>query len=120
MFGDTLKAAVDRVDGAVACILMGFDGLEVASRTGDRARLPADPQVLATELSAHLRGLRRTADDVQGGPLEEAHVRIGKVQAVARVVDDDYFLLLLLAPDGLAGKGRHVLRTLAPRIKADL
>ncbi len=121
MFGETLKAAVDRVDGALACILMGFDGLEVASHTATaKADLPVDPQVLATELTAHLAGLRRTAVDVAEGSLQEAHVHTGGLQAVARVVDDNYFLLLLLDGGGMAGKGRYVLRSLAPKIKEDL
>ena len=121
MFGDTLKAAVDRVDGALACILMGFDGLEVASHTAtEKSELPVDPQTLATELSAHLNGLRKTAADVTDGALQEAHVHTGGLQAVARVIDDDYFLLLLLDANGLAGKGRYVLRMLAPKIKEEL
>lgn len=120
MFGDTLKAACDRT-GALACILMGFDGLEVAShRASAGSALTLDPQVLATELSAHLSRLRKTAVDVADGALQEAHVHIGDLQAVARVIDDDYFLLLLLDGAGLAGKGRYVLRTLAPQIKDEL
>ena len=120
MFGETLKAACEQA-GALACILMGFDGLEVASHTAtENGTLPVDPQILATELSAHLAGLRRTAADVAKGSLQEAHVHTGGLQAVARVVDDDYFVLLLFDAGGMAGKGRYVLRTLAPKIKEDL
>jgi len=120
MFGETLKEAVDRVDGALACVLMGFDGLEVASHTTDSDDLPVDPSTFATELSTHLSGLRKTAADVSNGALQEAHIHTGDLQAVARVVDDNYFLLLMLDGGGLAGKGRYVLRALAPRIKENL
>ena len=120
MFGETLKTACDQT-GAMACILMGFDGLEVASHTTTaKSEMPVDPQILATELSAHLAGLRKTAVDAADGSLQEAHVHTGGMQAVARVIDDDYFLLLLMDGGGMAGKGRYVLRTLAPKIKEEL
>ncbi len=117
MFKDTLGSALTRVDGAQACVLMGFDGIPVDAASADDSDLPLDPTELGTELSHHLEGLRKTAADTGQGPLEEAVLRSGSVTAVARVLDDHLFLLLLLGPDALVGKGRYVLRVLAPQIR---
>jgi predicted regulator of Ras-like GTPase activity (Roadblock/LC7/MglB family) len=121
MFTDLLNSVLDRVDGSVACVLMGFDGIPVESVTAaDLAADGFDPKELAVEYSAHIQNLRRTAADTGQGDLEEAHIRTGALQAVARVLDDNYFLLLLLDPDGIAGKGRFVLRVLAPQVRIQL
>ena len=118
MFSETLKSAVDRVDGALACVLMGFDGIAIdCAIAGDVGS--TDPKEIATELSAHLQRLRKTTKETGQGTLEETLVRTGEMQAVVRVLDDDY-LLLLMAPTAMVGKGRYVLRTVAPAVRQHL
>ena len=120
MFKETLRTALTRLDGAQACVLMGFDGIAVDSVTADDADLPGDPRDLAVELGHHLFGLRKTAQETGQGPLEETVLRTGSLASVARVLDDHYFLLLLLGPDALVGKGRYLLRVLAPQVREQL
>ena len=81
MFSETLKSAVDRVDGALACVLMGFDGIAIESVTvGDGGS--TDANELATELSAHLQRLRKTIKETGQGALEETLVRTDEMQAI--------------------------------------
>ena len=120
MFTEILRTALDRVDGAVACVLMGFDGIavDVAVRRGEE--LPAAPQDLATEYHAHLQSLRKTTEETGQGALEETAFRTERLQGVAHLVDENYFLLLLLKPGAMLGKGRYLLKVLAPKVRAEL
>ena len=117
MFREILGSALTRVDGAHACVLMGFDGIAVASATADGADLPGDPKDLAVELAHHLSGLRKTAKDTGQGVVEETVLKTDGLASVVRVLDDHLFLMLLLAPDALVGKGRYVLRVVASQVR---
>lgn len=120
MFTELLRKALDGVDGAEACVLMGFDGIavDVAVRRG--ADLASTAQELATELSPHLSALQRMTADTGQGALVETAFGAERVVGVARVLDGNYFLLLLMKPGSLLGKGRYLLRVLAPQVLAEL
>lgn len=118
MFQVMLDEALGKVDGALACSLVGLDGIPVEVRTVDGAEL--DPATLSTELSSHVSGLLRTVDALHIDPLGELSLCASRLWMIARMVNRDYFLALFLRPGANLGKGRYLLRQLAPRVRQEL
>lgn len=118
MFRESIKKMVDRVDGSLAGILMGFDGISVEAYT--RPNAETDIQTVGMELSHVITQVRKAADLLEVGTLDEVTLRADKLVVVVRVVDPEYFLAYALRPDANFGKARYVMRVVAPQIKSEL
>jgi predicted regulator of Ras-like GTPase activity (Roadblock/LC7/MglB family) len=114
-----LQAVCQGVDGAIACTLMGLDGLEVASWSAD-APAASGLAPLLVEYSSALRQLRESARAQDAGELTEVTLSTDRLVTVARLVSPDYFMAVALRPDGNQGKARFLLRIAAPKVKAEL
>jgi predicted regulator of Ras-like GTPase activity (Roadblock/LC7/MglB family) len=117
MFGTKLEETVKGVAGGKAAILMGFDGIPVDQFTGDTEQ---DIETLGMEFSVLLKEVRKAAEQLDAGVAEELTVRAEKLTTVLRVVNDEYFVALVLAPDGNLGKARYLLRMITPQFARDL
>ena len=119
MFRESLKTLVERVDGGVAGILMGFDGISVEAYT--RPTEPGtDIQTVGMELAHVIGQVRRAAELLEIGKLDEVTVRASKLVVVVRALTDEYFLALAVRPEGNFGRARYALRIHAPKIQAEL
>jgi len=114
-----LEAVVNQVPGALACSVMGFDGIPVETHQSDDA-VEMDLQSSWVEYANVLSQLRGAADSMRTGAVAEMAVSSEKVVTLMRLVSPDYFLVLAMRPDGNYGKGRYVLRVTAPKVKAEL
>lgn len=120
MFTEILRSALARVEGAQACALVGFDGLPVEVARAQAADLPIDISLLTARLAMQLSESRRLADELGQGGLRSFELRSKRSILLAHVVDEHYFVCLVLAAGALAGKGRFVLRSLEPRLRLQL
>jgi len=116
-FRDTLQTMLDGCDGAVAGVVMGFDGIAVESVS----RHPdLDVQTVSMEFSFVLTQVRKAAEILEVGGLEEVSVRSEKLTFIIRVLNDEYFLGLALRPEGNFGKGRFLMRMAVPDLRTQL
>lgn len=120
MFKDTLRQIVESTDGAIAGLLMGFDGIAVESYTRDEAAAGKDIAEIGMEFSVIVGSIKRAAETLEAGGAREVAIQAEHMTTLIRVVNDDYFLALTLRPDGNPGKGRFILRTAAPKLVAEL
>ncbi|MDY0061622.1 MAG: hypothetical protein RBU45_17555 [Myxococcota bacterium] len=118
MFRQLLEELLLQVEGAVAAALMGFDGIAVEALATDDADL--DPAALGTEFASHAAALLRTMDGLEAGPLAEVSFRAARLWGTTRMVNRQYFLILFLRPGGNLGRGRYLLRLLAPKVRQEL
>jgi predicted regulator of Ras-like GTPase activity (Roadblock/LC7/MglB family) len=118
-FRTHLEAVVNQVDGALACSVMGFDGISVDTFQRDEA---AELDVSGTwvEYANLLTQLKNAAESLKTGTVTEVSVNSDKVLTVMRLLTPEYFLVLAMRADGNFGKGRYVLRVTAPQVKAEL
>ncbi len=118
MFRDSIQKMVDRVDGAVAGILMGFDGISVESYTkpGDST----DIQTVGMELAHAVTQVRKAAEQLEVGKLDEVILRAEKLDVIVHALNEEYFLAFAVRPEGNYGKARYVLRVTIPQIQAEL
>ena len=118
MFADTLKKVVDNVDGGIAAVIMGLDGIPVETyvRLHDRV----DVNTVAMEFSFILSQVRKAGDSLQVGSLEELSVKAQRLMLVCRMLSSQYFVAIAMAPEGNFGKARYLVRLATPALVAQL
>ena len=118
MFQDNLKRLVAETEGGVAGLLMGFDGIAVDSYSQPDGGI--DIQTVGMEFSFILTQVRKAAEILEVGGVQEIAIRAEKLTILIRVVSVEYFVALALTPDGNLGKGRYLMRVVAPKLQVEL
>ncbi|WP_225410980.1 roadblock/LC7 domain-containing protein [Stigmatella hybrida] len=114
-----LESVVNQVDGALACSVMGFDGISVETYQKDDAS-ELELGGAWVEYANLLTQLKNAAEVLKTGTVTELSVNSDKVLTLIRMVSPEYFLILALRAEGNYGKGRYVLRVTAPKVRAEL
>jgi len=112
-FEPTLQKMIDGCAGAIGVALMGSDGIAVAELQApdpDLSVLDGEVGAAGVEFGRILDEVRKAADALSGGRLEEVVVGLARMTLVFRAVDDELFLVVALAPSGNLGKARFLLR----------
>ncbi len=117
-FREHLEQVCRSVDGAVACSLMGMDGIEVDTALHDGSAL--DVKSLLVEYSGVLRSAREAAEAHQAGGVAELAIATDKLVALVRTVSPEYFMVVALTPEANLGKARYLLRVTAPKLRSEL
>ena len=119
MFQAHLKRLVDDTHGAVAGLLMGFDGIAV-----DTYAPVTDPvtdiNTVGMEFSFILTQVRKAAEILELGAVQEVSIRAERLTLLVRVVSVDYFVALAIKGEGNFGKGRYLLRVITPKLQAEV
>ena len=118
MFADTLRKVVDNVDGGIAAVIMGLDGIPVDSYVRQSDKL--DVNTVGMEFSFILGQVRKAGDSLQVGGLEELTVKAQRLMLVCRMVSPQYFIAVVMAPEGNFGKARYLARLASPALNAAL
>jgi predicted regulator of Ras-like GTPase activity (Roadblock/LC7/MglB family) len=118
LFAETLKKVVDNVDGGIAAVIMGLDGIPVETyvRQADRV----DVNTVAMEFSFILTQVRKAGDSLAVGGLEELSVKAQQLLLVCRMISPQYFVAIVIAPEGNLGKARFLARLAQPSLVAEL
>jgi predicted regulator of Ras-like GTPase activity (Roadblock/LC7/MglB family) len=118
LFAETLRKVVDNVDGGIAAVVMGLDGIPVDSysRMNDRV----DVTTVAMEFSFILAQVRKAGESLQVGALEELAVRAERLVLICRMISPQYFVAVVVAPEGNFGKARYLARLATPALVAQL
>jgi predicted regulator of Ras-like GTPase activity (Roadblock/LC7/MglB family) len=118
VFAETLRKVVDNVDGGIGAVVMGLDGIAVESYMRDSTRL--DITTIGMEFSFILSQVRKAADSLQVGTVEEVSVRAERLVLVIRMLAGQYFLAVALGAEGNFGKARYLMRLATPALTAQL
>jgi predicted regulator of Ras-like GTPase activity (Roadblock/LC7/MglB family) len=121
MFREHIQKLIDRLDGGIAGVLMGFDGITVDSyaRAGFGDALP-DVQTLGMEFAHLVAAARRTVESLDAGALQELTIRTDAMTLVVQVLTQEYFLACAMLPAASVGKARYLARVAAPKLQAEL
>ena len=113
-FSDILKEAVDKVDGAVAAMILASDGIPVQEYVIEKL---IDLTGLGAEASAMIRDVGYAAENLGLGQAREFSIISDTCGIIMRKINDEYYLSLVIKPEGNYGKGRYVLKTMIPKIE---
>jgi predicted regulator of Ras-like GTPase activity (Roadblock/LC7/MglB family) len=114
MFKDVLRDLVERTDGAIASLLMGFDGITVDSYSRDPDAL--NVETVGSEYSVVLGQIKQAATMLDLGATHEVAVQAENMTTVIRLLNDEYFVAMALAPSGSMGRARYLLRLQATKL----
>jgi predicted regulator of Ras-like GTPase activity (Roadblock/LC7/MglB family) len=112
-FSDILKEVVDGTEGALGALIVGLDGIPVEeySVSGDM-----DLQSMTVEYSSLLKEIEKGSQAAQMGTTREVSVLAEKAMIMLRRLNEEYFFVLILKPEGNFGKGRFLLRMSVPKL----
>ena len=118
MFAETLKKVVDNIEGGIAAVVMGLDGIAVDTyiKLADRV----DVNTVAMEFSFILSQVRKAGESLSVGSLEEMSVKAQRLLLICRMISPQYFVAIAMAPEGNFGKARYLARLAQPVLNAAL
>ena len=117
MFLEELSRINNRIEGAVALSLVAKDGIRVESVSSDP---DLDLEVLAAELVAQARSISDNHRDLNLGEVQHLAVSTDRMTLMVSSVATDYYLLLVLGPEGNYGRARFELRRARLLLEEDL
>jgi predicted regulator of Ras-like GTPase activity (Roadblock/LC7/MglB family) len=115
-FSEVLREAVDRVEGAVSAMIIGLDGILVDEYANEKLINLDD---LGAETSQMMKDIGVAAKDLGLGEAREFSIISDLCGIVMRKINSEYYLALVIRPEGNYGKGRYVLKSLVPKIEGE-
>ncbi len=117
-YKESLKAITESVHGGLAAIIMGYDGIPIDEYLVDSTQF--DLQLLSVEYSSLLRDIRHTVDLLENGAMEEVSIATDRLRVLVRVINEEFFMVLVMTVDGNFGKGRYLLLRESLKLKDEL
>jgi len=118
MFKEALQGVVEGTEGGIAGLLMDFEGIPLESFTRPGASF--DIEVVGAEVSVLVKAIQRASEMLEAGQTSEVAFRSDKMTTLIRVINQSYFVAVAMEPEGNLGKGRFLLRVLAPKLAQEL
>jgi predicted regulator of Ras-like GTPase activity (Roadblock/LC7/MglB family) len=107
MFSEILQRIVEETGGGIGAVLMGYDGIAIDQYFASDEAL--DLHMVVVEYSNVLKEIRKTADILSLGDMEEISIRTDRFIIVIRMLNEEYFVALVINRDGNFGKGRYLM-----------
>jgi predicted regulator of Ras-like GTPase activity (Roadblock/LC7/MglB family) len=114
----SLKELTESVSGGLAATIMGYDGISIDEFLVENP--PFDLQLLVVEYANLLTDIRRTVELLENGKMEEISIATDNIRVLIRVINNDFFLVLVIAADGNYGKGRYLVSRAALKYRDEL
>jgi len=117
VFRDTLMQFAERVEGLHGVSLVGRDGIAIDSV------VPAEDSVLesvSAELTGILSHLSAADLGLEAGSVRQFVVQSDRATIVLSAVTSEYYLLILLSPEGNSGRARFEARKAASVLEKEL
>ncbi|OGW37598.1 MAG: hypothetical protein A2010_11280 [Nitrospirae bacterium GWD2_57_9] len=112
-FSDILKEVVHGTEGALGALIVGLDGIPVEEYSVNKE---TDLQSMTVEFSSLLKEIEKGSQAAQLGTTREVTVIAEKAMIMLRRLNEEYFFVLIINPDGNFGKGRFLLRMSVPKL----
>jgi predicted regulator of Ras-like GTPase activity (Roadblock/LC7/MglB family) len=117
MFLEQLSRISERIGGVLALSLVAKDGIPVESVSSDPE---LDIEVLAAELVSQARSINENHRQLDVGEVQQLSVLTDRLTLMVSAVTREYYLLLVLGPEGNYGRARFELRRARLALEQDL
>jgi predicted regulator of Ras-like GTPase activity (Roadblock/LC7/MglB family) len=112
-FSEILREVVGGTEGALGALIVGLDGIPVEEFAVDK---DMDIQSMTVEYSSLLKEIEKGSQAAQMGSMREVTVIADKAMILLRRLNEEYFFVLIIKPEGNFGKGRFLLRMSVPKL----
>lgn len=117
-FTEILTEAANQIEGALVVGLAGTDGLGVETIVNDGYEL--DMEAVEVEIAGLVNAIGRTAQALSSGPVKELYVAAENQTFLVYLLDQDYFLVVILAAQANLGRARFEARRASQKLKDNL
>ncbi len=112
-FSDIIRQVVNGTEGALGALVVGLDGIPVEEYT---VSSDMDLRSMTIEYSSLLKEIEKGSQISDMGSTKEVTVIADKAMIMLRRLNSEYFIVLILKPEGNFGKGRFLLRMSVPKL----
>jgi predicted regulator of Ras-like GTPase activity (Roadblock/LC7/MglB family) len=105
VFKKVLQGIRDRVEGTLAVSLIGLDGIAIESIRTDSVPL----EIMGAEFGGFIKAVRLSNTDLDTGDVLQFSLITEKYITFLSAVTPEYFVLLVMKPDGNYGRARFEL-----------
>jgi predicted regulator of Ras-like GTPase activity (Roadblock/LC7/MglB family) len=112
-FSDILKQVVNGTEGALGALVVGLDGIPVEEYA---VSSEIDLQSMTVEYSSLLKEIEKGSQTADMGSTKEVTVIADRAMIMLRRLNNEYFFVLVMRPNGNFGKGRFLLRMSVPKL----
>lgn len=105
MFKTILQSIQNRVEGTLAVSLIGLDGIAIETIKTDG--VPLD--VMGAEFGSFVKNIRLSNTELNTGEVLQFSIVTERYTAFLSAVTPEYFVLLVMRPDGNYGRARFEL-----------
>lgn len=120
IFEEVVQKAVNDTKGAIAAVIMAQDGISLSQYIDPELEEPLDLETLGIEYANLLADTNRASEAMKAGPLTELQLSTDRFMTILRVLNEEYFIALIMSPKANLGKGRFLLRVSAPALLKEL
>ncbi len=113
-FDDSIHNLIESCPGARGAAIVDPDGIPVVVSPRDGSL-----ETLGAEVATILRDLAEAAREFRHGALQQCSIYAEDAVIILTTITAGYFLVLVLARDGLAGKGRFLSRVTRSRLYSE-
>lgn len=116
MFRSVLEDIRNRVEGALAVSLIGLDGIAIESIKSNG--VPID--VMGAEFGGFVKSIRLSNTELNTGDVLQFSIVTEKYTAFLSAITTEYYVLLVMTPDGNYGRARFELARAKQLLKSEL
>lgn len=116
-FKELLTGLLERIDGSVAGFFCGIDGIGVENVVYAPGIDAAPTEV---ELTTVLKTVNDVAANLRTGYVSGLILETEKMDIIIEQLSSDYFLCVLMKPDGNVGRGRIELKKLSKELRKEI
>jgi predicted regulator of Ras-like GTPase activity (Roadblock/LC7/MglB family) len=116
-FKELLSDLLERIDGSVAGFFCGIDGIGVENVVYAPGIEAAPTEV---ELTTVLKTVNDVAVNLKTGSVSGLVLETEKMNIIIEQFTRDYFLCVLMRPDGNIGRGRIELKKLSKELRKEI
>ena len=104
------------MDGAVSAMIIGSDGIPVEEYSAQKI---VSLEELSGEASQMIRDINLAAENLRLGEAREFSIVSDNCGILMRKITPEYYIALVIRPEGNYGKGRFVLKSYVPKIEKE-
>lgn len=118
MFAEQIKNVVDNVNGGIAGLIMGLDGIALDHYVTSGREFDVD--TVGMEFSFILTQVRKAGEILEIGGVNEMVVKSEGMTLLIRMLTDEYFLAIVLGANANYGKTRFLMRLAETKLRPEL
>ena len=115
-FKTLLNRLLEDIPGALGAIIIDWEGeaVDQVTRIGEY-----DIKVLGAHKGIILHLLRDALARIESGELEEVLIRTGQNKTLIAPLNEDYYLVLTLGPESIAGRAAFKMRRCVAQLRSE-